>query len=101
MGFTSFGIKNPWKKYLTKAQMFQFSILIVHSFVCLAFETKITKPLCFLQTCYQFTMLGLFMNFYNKSYKGKKAKAKEIDERCISTVFRLCEQVHTETLFFG
>jgi hypothetical protein len=74
---TSFGIKNPFKKVITQAQLMQFSILIVHSLVALFWERKIPRELCLLQTAYQITMLSMFFSFYKKIYTKKSNVVEE------------------------
>eukprot|EP00462_Mataza_sp_D1_P018139 CAMPEP_0175140128 /NCGR_PEP_ID=MMETSP0087-20121206/11289_1 /TAXON_ID=136419 /ORGANISM="Unknown Unknown, Strain D1" /LENGTH=240 /DNA_ID=CAMNT_0016423221 /DNA_START=41 /DNA_END=763 /DNA_ORIENTATION=+ len=73
---TSFGIRNPFKKVVTQAQLIQFGILLLHSFVALIWEQKIGGWFCFLQTVYQITMLAMFGSFYKKSYTPAAKKVE-------------------------
>jgi elongation of very long chain fatty acids protein 4 len=70
--YTSLGFRNPFKKYITQAQMIQFSLCMLHAFSVLALETIVPKYLAFIQLFYHFQMLYLFRNFYMKSYKNNK-----------------------------
>jgi hypothetical protein len=67
--YTSFGFDNPYKKYITQAQMIQFSLCVLHALSVLVWETIVPKYLAFIQLFYHFQMLYLFRNFYSKSYK--------------------------------
>lgn len=73
---TSFGIRNPLKKYLTMAQLTQFAICLTHSFVVsyASYTGSIDFPikLAMIQTGYQTSMLYLFGKFYAKTYSKKK-----------------------------
>lgn len=65
---TSFGIRNPFKKYITRWQLFQFATCLLHSFVVLlsGVEKQLPIEYAWLQTMYQSFMLmlfGLFMSW--------------------------------------
>lgn len=57
---TSFGINNPFKRYITKWQLVQFATCLLHSFVALALEKTLPTEYAWLQTMYQSFMLMLF-----------------------------------------
>lgn len=64
--YSSFGLINPYKKYITKAQITQFILCILHSIYVINFnfEMPIFYPL--LQIIYCMIMIILFQNFYKK-----------------------------------
>lgn len=72
---TCFGFVNPYKKWVTKIQLGQFLILIIHSLVALLFENKIPPHMSFIQLVYQFLMLWMFKNFFTKAYSKKVKKS--------------------------
>ena len=72
--WTSLGLRNPFKKYLTLFQMFQFSLCILQAVLVLVFDQQFTLEWAVLQLCYHMTLLYLFLKFYLKS-NGKKAVA--------------------------
>jgi len=57
---TSFGINNPFKRYITAFQLAQFASCIIHSFIVIAFESNLPVQLAYMQTCYHIIMLYLF-----------------------------------------
>mmetsp|Transcript_16358 Transcript_16358/g.21494 ORF Transcript_16358/g.21494 Transcript_16358/m.21494 type:complete len:309 (-) Transcript_16358:1357-2283(-) len=59
---TSFGINNPFKRYITRWQLFQFATCFVHSVVILGgpYDTVLPKVYAMLQLMYQTFMLMLF-----------------------------------------
>eukprot|EP00929_Paragymnodinium_shiwhaense_P034489 TRINITY_DN1875_c0_g2_i1.p1 TRINITY_DN1875_c0_g2~~TRINITY_DN1875_c0_g2_i1.p1 ORF type:complete len:303 (+),score=61.62 TRINITY_DN1875_c0_g2_i1:76-909(+) len=62
--WTSFGLKNPFKAYITMWQIFQFYTCFTHA-ICLLFvfremETRVPIPLAWIQFCYHITMIYLF-----------------------------------------
>eukprot|EP00658_Telonema_sp_P-2_P026415 TRINITY_DN20663_c0_g1_i7.p2 TRINITY_DN20663_c0_g1~~TRINITY_DN20663_c0_g1_i7.p2 ORF type:complete len:265 (-),score=108.87 TRINITY_DN20663_c0_g1_i7:140-934(-) len=69
--WTSLGLRNPFKKYLTLFQMFQFSLCILQAVLVLVFDQQFTLEWAVLQLCYHMTLLYLFLKFYLKS-NGKK-----------------------------
>jgi len=71
--YTSLGFTNPLKKYITQAQMIQFSMCVLHALCVLLWENIVPKYLAYIQLFYHFQMLYLFRNFYLKSYKNKLA----------------------------
>jgi len=78
--YTSFGLVNPFKKFITQAQLIQFGLCLLHAVLAVAFEEKLNARLAWVQFAYHISMLVLFLNFYEKTYKapagaGKPAKA--------------------------
>lgn len=71
---TSFGIRNPFKKYITMVQLAQFAIDFVHAISILSGFGNYPKQLAAVQFVYQIFMLTLFGQFYVKSY-SKPAKS--------------------------
>ena len=65
---TSFGINNPYKKLITKAQLFQFYLSFIHSILVLLYETIYPSYYAWIQFIYQIQMIILFFNFYFKNY---------------------------------
>jgi fatty acid desaturase (delta-4 desaturase) len=57
---TSFGIRNPFKAYITMWQISQFYSCLIHAFVALMFEKTRVKDFAWLQVVYQCTMVYLF-----------------------------------------
>merc|ERR1719192_1228933 len=53
---TSFGIRNPFKKYLTMLQLAQFALCLTHSFF-VVFRSSYPSDIASIQTFYQLTML--------------------------------------------
>lgn len=72
---TSFGIRNPFKKYITRLQLVQFAVCLLHSILVLTLSSY-PKNISIIQFFYQCTMLVLFSRFYKSSYKQKGAKRK-------------------------
>lgn len=56
---TAFGVKNPWKKYLTRWQIFQFYTCFIQAVVAIAMKDY-RKHFALMQLFYQSTMLYLF-----------------------------------------
>lgn len=71
---TSFGIENPFKKQITRLQMAQFSILIMHSMVVAIMENEVDYRLAVVQFFYQITMLLMFGAFYSRKFKKGSKK---------------------------
>ena len=65
-----------WKRHLTKMQMVQFSVVVGHSCVLL-FKNDCGFPIAQSAiTCgFMIMFLGLFAQFYSKSYKGKGVRS--------------------------
>ena len=68
---TSFRINNPFKKYLTMAQIGQFYLAITHSVVVFALpvERHYIRGLAVLQLAYNISMVVLFSSFFIKIYR--------------------------------
>lgn len=58
--WTSYGLKNPFKKYITMWQIGQFYSCLVHAFVVLIFDTSPVAAYAWIQILYQITMVYLF-----------------------------------------
>jgi len=58
--WTSFGLKNPFKKYITMWQISQFYSCLVHAFLVLFFDTTRVQQFAWIQVLYQLTMVYLF-----------------------------------------
>jgi fatty acid desaturase (delta-4 desaturase) len=58
--WTSMGLRNPFKKYITMWQITQFYSCIVHAFVVLFFEKGDSNKFAWIQILYQITMVYLF-----------------------------------------
>ena len=71
---TSLGFNNPFKKYITRAQLLQFAVCLVHSLVVIGFEDIVPKKYALIELVYQTTMLILFSNFYSKSYNNNQKR---------------------------
>ena len=65
---TSYGINNPFKKYITKLQIIQFYSCILHSFIVVLYENIVPKKLALFELSYHIGMIFLFSNFYKKTY---------------------------------
>jgi len=76
---TSFGIKNPYKKYITKLQLVQFALCLTHSIVVLTLSPTFPWNVAIIQFFYQCSMLILFSRFYKSSYKKKKTAGKKLE----------------------
>ena len=72
----------PWKRFLTQAQLFQFLSVIVYTiFVVKGLYTQNAASKLYLCPAVQVfemaSLFFLFMKFYSKSYKNKKAASKK------------------------
>lgn len=70
------GIKCPWKRYITQAQMLQFAIVFAHAIYVL-YDGHCPKILPWSQMFVMTNMLVLFGQFYVKAYSKKKQPAKK------------------------
>jgi elongation of very long chain fatty acids protein 4 len=68
---TSLGYNNPFKKYITRTQLLQFAVCLIHSLAVIGVEEIVPKKYAVIELIYQTTMLVLFSNFYVKSYPSK------------------------------
>jgi len=74
---TSFGIRNPYKKYITKLQLLQFGLCLTHSIAVLTLSKTYPFNVALIQFFYQCSMLVLFGKFYKSSY-SKKTPGKKL-----------------------
>lgn len=58
--WTSFGLKNPFKRYITMWQMTQFYSCLAHAFATLFLEHTAIRPYATIQVVYQTSMVYLF-----------------------------------------
>jgi fatty acid desaturase (delta-4 desaturase) len=58
--WTSFGLKNPFKRYITMWQITQFYSCLVHAFAVMLLDTTPVKSYAWIQVLYQVTMVYLF-----------------------------------------
>merc|ERR1712228_140215 len=58
--WTSFGLKNPFKRLITTWQITQFYSCIVHAVIVLCMEQVVPSRFAWLQSVYQMTMVFLF-----------------------------------------
>jgi len=72
----SFGVHNPFKKYLTQFQMLQFGLCILHAVLVLTVDPTFPRFWAMLQASYHPTLLVLFADYYTREIKAKKAAAK-------------------------
>ena len=77
---TSYGINNPFKKYITKLQITQFYLCIIHSFIVVLYENIVPKKLALYELAYHISMILLFSNFYKNTY-NKTIDNKTIDNK--------------------
>lgn len=71
-------VRCPWKRFLTQAQLLQFTTVVVYSLVCMQMWPKDLVEsrhyLCiFIQVFEMVSLFVLFALFYRRSYGGKKA----------------------------
>lgn len=78
---TSLGYNNPFKKYITRTQLLQFAVCLVHSIAVIAVEDIVPKKYAVIELIYQTTMLVLFSNFYLKSYSPNSNSKNDIKLR--------------------
>lgn len=70
--FSSLGFENPLKTYLTKFQMFQFALCILHAILCVVTTNNYPKSLAYLQMAYHPTLLYLFYDYLQGEIAAKK-----------------------------
>jgi fatty acid desaturase (delta-4 desaturase) len=58
--WTSFGLKNPFKRLITLWQIGQFYSCLAHAFVVMFFDTTAVQQYAWIQVLYQVTMVYLF-----------------------------------------
>lgn len=61
-----------WKKYLTKLQMIQFVVFILHALQPLFYECSYPKIYCWIILAHGLLYFVLFANFYIKAYLKRK-----------------------------
>lgn len=64
--WTSLGLKNPLKRFLTQFQMLQFGTCVLHAILALAVEQVLPARWAYLQASYHCTLLYLFSRFYKE-----------------------------------
>lgn len=73
----------PWKKYLTQAQLLQFTTVLVYSVFSyrgLPPEANLRHVAALvIQDAEMISLFVLFMHFYNKAYNKKKKAKKEVE----------------------
>ena len=74
--WTSFGLHNPLKQYLTMVQMFQFCLCIIHAVLVVLYDKTISLDWALLQVGYHMTLLYLFANFFRSMKTARKPKAE-------------------------
>jgi elongation of very long chain fatty acids protein 4 len=79
--WTSFGLKNPFKKYITKFQLAQFLSCFVHAVLVLCVETIYPLSLAILQFCYHPTMMYLFGFRLNWVPKWITGEVPDLDKK--------------------
>jgi elongation of very long chain fatty acids protein 4 len=88
----------PWKRYLTQAQLLQFTTVLIYS-ACtcyILFKRKNAESIHFLCVAVQVfemtSLFVLFMHFYSKSYKNKKQSPKKASSDSDSATDSVPEQ---------
>jgi len=81
----------PWKKYLTQAQLLQFTSVLVYSSFCIMLAPKEIEArhyaAIFIQIWEMASLFVLFSIFYKKSYrKSKKPANSAEDDQCQAAV---------------
>mmetsp|Transcript_21537 Transcript_21537/g.31770 ORF Transcript_21537/g.31770 Transcript_21537/m.31770 type:complete len:337 (+) Transcript_21537:127-1137(+) len=89
--FALLKISCPWKRFLTQAQLLQFTTVVIYSFVCINMwsdEEKLPKHrLCILIQVWEMSSLFiLFSFFYMRSYGKMKNKKASSDDQCQKAV---------------
>eukprot|EP00471_Norrisiella_sphaerica_P006537 CAMPEP_0184490028 /NCGR_PEP_ID=MMETSP0113_2-20130426/16974_1 /TAXON_ID=91329 /ORGANISM="Norrisiella sphaerica, Strain BC52" /LENGTH=312 /DNA_ID=CAMNT_0026873755 /DNA_START=64 /DNA_END=1002 /DNA_ORIENTATION=- len=67
----------PWKRYLTKLQMLQFVVCLVHTLGC-AYKNIYPRSLAMVEVWVMVNMLYLFNEFYKQAYAAKKAREAKL-----------------------
>ncbi|KAL0127751.1 hypothetical protein PUN28_003177 [Cardiocondyla obscurior] len=64
---------NPWKKYITRLQLVQFAIMVVHTSQAFLPSCEPTRrPLAYIYMSQIIFMFYMFLDYYKKSYLRKK-----------------------------
>ena len=66
---TSLGINNPYKAMITKVQLLQFWLGVTQAILVLMYEQLLDTRYAVMELLYYISMVVLFSNFYNKTYK--------------------------------
>lgn len=78
-------ISCPWKRYLTQAQLLQFTSVVIYSAVCVSMwgDKRTWKGMTciFVQVFEMTSLFVLFARFYKKSYRKGKKDNKESKEK--------------------
>lgn len=75
----------PWKRYLTQAQLLQFTSVVIYSIFCvILWGEKRSQyfPTLAIQVGEMTSLFVLFARFYKKSYSGKKKNRKSEEDEC-------------------
>ena len=75
--FTSLGFENPFKTLLTKFQMLQFFLCVVHAVLAVALDPVYPSWVASVQMFYHPTLLYLFYDYLVKEQKLKKQAAAQ------------------------
>ncbi|EGI67134.1 Elongation of very long chain fatty acids protein 7 [Acromyrmex echinatior] len=63
----------PWKKYVTRLQLIQFTIMMIHTFQAFLPSCEPTrKPLAYIYMSQVVVVFYMFLDYYRKSYLRKK-----------------------------
>ncbi|KAG5327449.1 ELOV7 protein, partial [Pseudoatta argentina] len=63
----------PWKKYVTRLQLIQFTIMMIHTFQAFLPSCEPTrKPLAYIYMSQVVIVFHMFLDYYRKSYLRKK-----------------------------
>jgi len=90
--WTSFGLKNPFKKMITFWQIGQFYSCLVHAFAVIFLDTTPCQKYAWIQVLYQITMVYLFSNMLSwvpSWVPDFSAKKDEEPMSCISFLGQL------------
>jgi len=93
--WTSFGLKNPFKKYITLWQITQFYSCLVHAFAVLFLETTTVHGFAWIQVIYQLTMVYLFsyqLSWVPPCVSDFNAKEGEKSITCLAFFSSACLQ---------
>lgn len=78
-------IQCPWKKYLTQAQLLQFTTVLVYSVFSFRKISLLQEAnwkhysALLIQDAEMISLFVLFMHFYNKAYNKKRKSKKEVE----------------------
>merc|ERR1719261_570485 len=96
--WTSLGLKNPFKRYITMWQITQFYSCLVHAFAVLFLETTTVHGYAWIQVVYQLTMVYLFsyqLSWVPPCVPDFNAKEGEKSISCLAW-FSLADDVKAE-----